>query len=153
MPAPRRVVIDPNVLVSAAITPSGATAAVTDLVDAGIIVPIVSPMLLAELDGVLRRQKFREYLSPPEVDAYVAELARRGEPWDDLADPPTVSPDRDDDYLIALARAAGADALVTGDTDLIELDLPDVPALTPRQLLEIHATDAEPSAEPGAPPT
>lgn len=97
MPAPRRIVVDPNVLVSAAITPSGATAAVTDLIDAGIIVPIVSPKLLAELDGVLRREKFRQYLSPQEVEAYVSELTRRGELWDDPPDPPGVSPDRDDD--------------------------------------------------------
>ncbi len=106
MPASRRVGADPNVLVSAAITPSGAT-------------------------------------------AYVSELTRRGELWDDSPDPPGVSPDRDDDYLIALARAAEADAVISGDTDLTGLDLPDLPVLVPRRLLESHATEGD----PGPPPT
>ncbi len=148
MPAPRRVVIDPNVLVSAAITPSGATAAVTDLFDAGIIVGRL-PKLLTELGGVLRREKFRQYPSPQAIEAYVPELARRSERRDDPPDPPAVSPDSGDDYLIALARAADADALISGDTDLTELDLPDLPVLTPRQLLESHATHGD----PGTPPT
>jgi uncharacterized protein len=73
-------VIDPNVLVSSAITASGATAAITDLIDAGLVVPVVSPELLDELRGVLRRDKFRRYLSLEEVDDYLAELARRAEP-------------------------------------------------------------------------
>ena len=131
-------------LVSAAITPSGATAVVTDLVDAGIVIPIVSPKLLAELDGVLHREKFQQYLSPQEVEAYVSELTRRGEPWGDPSDPPAVSRDRDDDYLIAVAREAETDALISGDADLTGLDLPDLPVLTPRQLLESHATDEDP---------
>lgn len=148
MPAPRRIVIDPNVLVSAAITPSGSTAAITDLIDAGIIVPIVSPMLLAELHGVLRRDKFRQYLSPEEVEAYVTELTSRSEPQVDPVDPPSVSPDRDDDYLIALARAVEAHALISGDTDLTGLDLPDLPVLTARQLLKSHATDSDRGTPP-----
>lgn len=110
--------------------------------------PTVSPKLLAELDGVLRREKFRQYLSLREVEAYVAELTRRGEPWDDPSDPPAVSPDPDDNYLIALVRAAEADALISGDTDLTELDLPDLPVVTARQLLESHATDNDPGTRP-----
>ncbi len=146
MAPPRRIVIDPNVLVSAAIT-AGTTRAVTDLIDAAIIVPIVSPGLLAELDGVLRRQKFRRYLSLEEAEAYVSEVARRGELWDDPPDLPEISPDRSDDYLIALARDANADALASGDTDLTGLDLPYLPVLTPRNLLELH-TNADPPADP-----
>lgn len=56
-------------------------------------------MLLAELHGVLRRDKFRQSLSPEEVEAYVTELTSRSEPQVDPVDPPSVSPDRDDDYL------------------------------------------------------
>lgn len=73
--------------------------------------------MLAELDGVVRREKFREYLSATDVDTYVVELARRGEhrtTWPTLRSSVlTVS-----DYLSALVWAAGADVLVTGDADL-----------------------------------
>lgn len=47
-----------------------------------------------------------------------------------------MSRDLDDDYLIALARAADVDALVSGDEDLTTLDLDDLDILTPRQLLD-----------------
>ena len=41
-----------------------------------------------------------------------------------------------DDYLIALARTARADALVSGDKDLTDLMLGDLLIETPRQLLD-----------------
>jgi predicted nucleic acid-binding protein len=47
-----------------------------------------------------------------------------------------VTADPDDDYLVALAVAAGADALVSGDVHLTELVDAPVIVLTPRQVLE-----------------
>jgi predicted nucleic acid-binding protein len=84
----------------------------------------------------LRREKFRKHLSVQEVDAYVAELALRCEPATDPPNPPPFSPDPDDDYLVALTRKTDADALVSGDTDLTDLDLPDLTVLSARQLLD-----------------
>jgi predicted nucleic acid-binding protein len=57
-----RVVVDPDVFVSEAITAAGATREIIDLIDAGELTPIVSPTLLVELTEVLRRDKFRTYL-------------------------------------------------------------------------------------------
>ncbi len=54
----------------------------------------------------------------------------------DPAAVPGVSPDPDDDYLIALARAGNADYLVSGDRHLTHLADPEPPVLTPRQFLE-----------------
>jgi uncharacterized protein len=42
----------------------------------------------------------------------------------------------DDDYLVALARAARVDALVTGDRDLLVLEDIGAPVITPRALVE-----------------
>lgn len=136
MQVPWRVVIDPNVLVSAAISPAGAPAVILDLIDAGAITAIASPRLLAELDGVLRREKFRTWLELDEVTAYLDEFERLAEAVDDPSEVPTVGPDPDDDYLIALARTTHADAVVSGDTDLTGLALTDLPTLTPRELLD-----------------
>jgi predicted nucleic acid-binding protein len=43
-----------------------------------------------------------------------------------------------DDYLVALARSRGADALVTGDLDLLAIDASqlDIDIVTPGQLVE-----------------
>lgn len=137
----RRVVIDPNVFVSAAITSTGATAMIVELIDAAGLTPIVSPHLLAELTEVLLRDKFRAYLGVETASAYIAELERLAEVWQDPRDKEAVSPDPDDDYLIALARAADADALVSGDRDLKGLGLADVRVLSPRELLDAMELD------------
>ena len=71
-----------------------------------------------ELEDVLLRAKFRAYASPEQVSAYVEALAAEAVAFDDPRDPPRVTPDPDDDYLVALARAARADLLVSGDKHL-----------------------------------
>ena len=55
----------------------------------------------------------------------------------DSPDPPRVTRDPGDDYLVALAVAAGADALVSGDRDLADLTDGGVTVLTPRALVEL----------------
>ncbi len=47
-----------------------------------------------------------------------------------------LSPDRGDDYLIALARTARADVIVSGDSHLTQLLDAEPPVLTPRQFAE-----------------
>jgi putative PIN family toxin of toxin-antitoxin system len=131
-----RVVFDPNVLVSAVITPVGPPAEALDAWRNGEFDLIVSPRLLDELEDVLLRPKFRAYVSPEQVGAYVEALAAEALAFDDVADPPRVTPDPDDDYLIALARAAGAALLVSGDKHLLDLADPPVGVITPRDLLE-----------------
>ena len=44
----------------------------------------------------------------------------------DPPNPPRVSRDPRDDYLVALAVSVGADAVVTGDDDLLDLSDPPV---------------------------
>lgn len=97
---------------------------------------VVSPLLIAELVDVLARPKFARQAAAGRAEAYVAAIAGDALRIDDPRDRPRVSPDKDDDYLIALARAARADAIVSGDRHLT--DLADVipPVLTPRQFLE-----------------
>jgi len=59
-----------------------------------------------------------------------------------IQDPPAlpgITPDPDDDYLIALARATQADYLVSGDRHLLDLADPEPPVLTPRQFLDLLA--------------
>jgi uncharacterized protein len=128
----RRLVLDPGVLVSAIITPAGPPAELLRAAREGRIDLVVSPRLLAELAGVLSREKFRAYLSLDEVGEYVEGLALLAETVADPREIPSVSRGPADDYLLALAGAAAANAIVTGDGDLLALDVPAVPVLTPR---------------------
>lgn len=86
--------------------------------------------------NVLRRPKLRRYIETDQAARYVAEIVRRSEMHDDPGHVEAVSPDVDDDYLVALARLTAADGLVSGDQDLTRLTLGDVTIWTSRQLLD-----------------
>jgi predicted nucleic acid-binding protein len=93
---------------------------------------VVSQQLEAELASVLRHGRGLErYRDLPRVEAFIAAVHGIGEMHADLADPPAVSRDASDDYLVALALRAGAQ-LVSGDPDLTVPGL----ALMPRDFLD-----------------
>ncbi len=127
--------LDPAVLVSAALSSKGAPPEVLDRWRDGEFDMVVSPALLGELERVLLRPKFRHAALEDEVRAYVDALAREGVLVLDPERAPAVTVDPADDYLVALATAAGADAIVSGDKDLTKLADPPVPVLTPREFL------------------
>jgi uncharacterized protein len=116
-----RFVLDANILLAAL---AGRSSAPPALLLAGAhngnIEAVACPLLVAEIRENLRKPYFRARLSELEaqeaLDAYV-ELCVM------LADPRDVEPllrDPQDDYLVALARAAKARAIVTGDKDLLD---------------------------------
>lgn len=132
----RRAVLDPNVLISGLISPSGPNARILAGLRTGTFELVTSPQLLDELRGVLLRDKFRRYVTGDEVEEFVGMIRRESQV---LEDPPATGPqlseDPHDEYLIALARSAGVDALVSGDPHLTRLrNL--IPARTPREFLD-----------------
>lgn len=131
-----RAVLDPNVLISALISPQGASAEILDAWVKERFELVVSEKLLAELDDVLARPKFRRWITKSDGLEFVAGLARSATVVVDPPAPPRLSPDPDDDYLIELAQTAGADYLVSGDRHLTELVDPSPPILTPRDFLD-----------------
>ncbi len=133
----RRVVVDPGVLVSAIITPASPPAAIIRAAREGRLELLVSPHLLAELSAVLAREKFRGYVNIAEAREYVEGLSVLAQTVEDTRVTEAQARDPSDDYLIALARAAGVAALVSGDADLLALHGPQLPVLTPRALLRM----------------
>lgn len=130
------LVVDPNVFVSGLIA-QGPPAEVVDLVRYGELRAAGCPRLLAELEGVLRRPRFRRYVEMDEVDAYLGMLRSvMGLEPDPLGVADIECRDPNDAYLIALGRQTGADALVSGDGDLTELDDPRPVVLKPAEVLE-----------------
>ena len=134
-----RVVLDANVLVSAVISPAGPPREIVTAWVDGRFELIASPTLLAELRDVLDRPRFRRWVSTATATDFIDGLAEDAVLSDDPPPQPGLSPDPDDDYLIALARVAEADYLVSGDRHLLDLNDPDPPVLTPRQFLALIA--------------
>lgn len=136
-----RVVVDPNVIVSAAITPDGTTGRVVRAGLVGRFRFVVCPLLLDELRTVLLRQSFRRYVTVEEVDELVKAINGAA---DHEADPAVQQATRDpsDDYLVALAATAEAHRLVSGDSDLLELESPPVRISSPRAFLDELARPA-----------
>jgi putative PIN family toxin of toxin-antitoxin system len=132
----RRIVFDPGVLIAALISAEGPPAEALDRWREGEFDLVVSPALLAELERVLLRRKFRPCVSEGDVRQYVAALAQEGVV---ISDPPPSSEplteDPKDDYVLSLARAAVAEAIVSGDAHLTGLRAAEPPVLTPRQFL------------------
>lgn len=132
-----RAVLDPNVLVSAFISQRGSAPDV--IVRAwreGAFELVISPRLIAELSDVLGRPKFERQAGEGRAEAYIAAFAGDALRIDDPPDPAAVSPDPGDDYLLALALAAGADVIVSGDRHLTQLHDATPPVLTPRQFAD-----------------
>ena len=141
--------MDPNVLISAAISAHGTPRALLFYWYEGRFQMLVSYDLLYELEAVLLRPRFRRKLTVSDVIEYVSWLRESAMFVNDA--PPLQEwllarfSDPDDAYLMALAREYRADYLVTGDRGLLEmsdlfasstLDLPGLAVLTPRDFIQ-----------------
>ncbi len=131
-----RVVLDTSVLVSALLSRAGAPARILERWTEGGFDVTVCPHLIAELERALGYEKLRPYVSEEDARDYVRTIVQSSVVAEDPVDIAGVVHDRDDDYLVALARAVSAHALVSGDRELLVLDLPDLHVLSPRAFLE-----------------
>ena len=131
-----RAVVDPNVLISAAVSPLGIPATVVRAAFARRFVLIACPHLLHELADVLERPKFRRYFDLDQAHELVDNIAGVAEIVPDPEIIGALTRDPTDDYLVALARSVEADRIVSGDADLLALSSSQPPILSPRRFLE-----------------
>lgn len=116
-----RAVLDPNVLISALLSPQGAPAGVLRAWLQGGFELVTSPRLLDELERALAYPKIRKRIRAEDARDFLSWLRSTAEMAEDPGTPPPVhSRDPDDDYLIALAERQRA-VLVSGDEHLLEL--------------------------------
>jgi hypothetical protein len=129
-----RAVLDPNVLISALLSPTGAPAQALRAWQEGRFDLVVSPLVIAELARALAYPKLRRRIEPDDAAAFVTWLSGAAEV---VADPPLSSArrsaDAGDDYLVALAAAERA-ALVSGDEHVLALE-GELPVFSPRAFL------------------
>ncbi len=131
-----RAVLDPNVIISALLSPYGSPAKVLRAWLDGAYDAVVSPLLLDELARALAYPKIRRRITAAEAEE-VVELFREGADLrdDPAGEPPVRSPDAGDDYLISLAAASRA-VIVSGDSHLLDLG-EDLPVYSPAGFLEV----------------
>lgn len=100
---------------------------------------VLSTPILDEAARSLAKPKLRRRHGHVEdqIDRYISRLRIMA---DVVRDPPPIPPtcrDPDDDHVLAAALAARADAIVSGDRDLLVLEtFSDIAVLTPRAFLE-----------------
>jgi putative PIN family toxin of toxin-antitoxin system len=109
-----RLILDTNVLIAALITRDTPPDAPYRAWRDGAFTLVTSELRLEEFRGVTRRESVRLRIHPAEAGRMVNDLrslAVLAEPLEKL----DISPDPYDNFLLAMAQASRADALVTGD--------------------------------------
>jgi uncharacterized protein len=136
-----RLTLDTNVVASGLLW-DGASAALIDGAREGRFQLFTSMVLISELARILRRTRLARAVASSgySVDELVlgyAELAVVIEP---AVISPVILRDPADDHVLACALAAGADIIVSGDGDLLELKAyQSMPVLAPARALDYLA--------------
>ena len=112
-----RLVVDTNILISSLIS-VGMMEVMRRIVDGHTLLHSEEQML--EFSKVMARPKLKGRILPDHMDELFQGMAIQGE----MVRIPTIKEvcrDPDDDHLLALCKAGGADYLVTGDKGLLVL--------------------------------
>lgn len=146
-----RVVVDPNVLLSALIAPGGTSDKAVRALATGATL-IVSEQLLDRFVQRASGKRFRRWFSVAdarELADRLSDLAETVIAPDDV--PAVVEADPSDDYLVALARHARAQRLVTGDHGIRRSleNATDLRVVSPGEILEELASQADDPKRPG----
>lgn len=137
----KRVVVDTNVLISAALRPQGSPRAVIDSIRSVNGVLIFSDETFSELQSRFNRPKFDRYVSWDMRRVWLSQLEAVSE-WVSITGVRLGCRDPDDEKLLETALIGDASCLVTGDHDLLTMprELQRVPILTPSAFLELLET-------------
>lgn len=131
--------MDTSVLIRYLIKPS---AAIVELIEdrwlAGDVVMVTAPELVAELEGVLQRERMLRFIQPEEGQVLLAAIRRLAESLPPLGPVSAYTRDPKDDKFVACALAAHAQYLVTLDKDILVLrSLGDVQMVTPYEMVQV----------------
>jgi uncharacterized protein len=129
-----RVVLDTNVVISAALIAEGLPAAIFDLAMKQIILMIVSPAILAEYEKVLNYPRLK--LEPSRIKGFLSDIRKAGE----LVTPRhtlQISRDESDNRFYECAEAGKADFLITGNTQHFPVHHKSTKVVTPREFIEL----------------
>ena len=135
-----RALLDANVLISAVIRPLGTPGLIiAALLEREAFELVLSPGIVAEVEAALKLRKIRRYLRvPDEALLWLADLAALADLADDTGRAKGICRDPEDDAVLSAAIEGRADAIVTGDADLLVLEEHEGMAIvTPRAVLDL----------------
>lgn len=124
-------------IVSALLTPGGPPAEAVRRWADGQFDLVASPLWLEELYDVVGRPKFARSLRIEDVAHVRSLIVHQAVLFEDPPAQPGLTPDPDDDYLVAIARAAHADLIVSGDSHLTSLVGARPPVVAPRAFVAL----------------
>ena len=129
-----RVVVDTNVLISAALRPHGAPRAVVDAIRTASGSLLFSDETFEELRTRIHRPKFDRYVSREDRAVYVAQLDAVAE-WVSIVGAKLGCRNPEDDKLLETGLMGNASCIVTGDEDLLSMSpFQDIPLMKPADL-------------------
>lgn len=130
-----RVVVDTNVLISAALAPQSIPARLVSRVVARYRL-VFSEATFEELESRLWRPKFDRYITPELRRILLHDLAAIADWVEPDGAPAPLCRDPDDDKFLQLVQQAGCLCLITGDEDMLALsDSFPVPIRSPADAL------------------
>jgi putative PIN family toxin of toxin-antitoxin system len=135
-----RALLDANVLISAAIRPSGIPGLIVSALLQGEAFELVlSPSIITEVEEALKLPKVRKYVrDPADAVLWLADLAALADLVNDTARAKGVCRDPEDDAVLSAAIEGRVDVIVTGDDDLLALqECQGITILTPREFLDV----------------
>ena len=134
----KRLVVDASVLLAGvAGRPQGTPALILSGLLESKFEAVACPHLLREFSRGLASRHFRDRLPESRAAQILAAISESTLHVPDPEAPEAILRDPGDDYLIALAKASGAEAIVTGDKDLLEHEGLEPPAITTRAACEL----------------
>lgn len=135
-----KVVLDTNILVSGTIVPKGNPYGVIKAWKEGQFLLVVTPQLIQEVIEVLMRPHIRRgySLGDQQVSDVIQAIVEGGLMVPGRLEIAAVARDPDDDAILACAKEGKANYIVTGDKDLLDLDVFEgIPIVSARKFLSI----------------
>ena len=132
-----RIVLDTGIYISALITKGTPPDRLYQSWDKGAFRLVTSYEQIAELSRVFGYKRLRKFITLDEVHILIDSLHNHAEIVSNLPDI-HLSPDPDDDLIIATAIAGKADYIISGDKrDMLSLkEVQGIPIITARQAVE-----------------
>ena len=126
------MVLDANVFVSAAIARGPSHRIVQAWLTDSAYEVVVCPEILVEVQVVLiERPRLRKWIDISTAELFIETVSAAAELVEDPVQVRPVTRDRDDDYLVSLARSHKADYIVSGDRDLLDWSEQSPPVIAP----------------------
>ncbi len=135
--APIAVVMDTNVVVSAAISKDGNPATIFEMLLLGEIQNYTTQKIIDEIKEVLQRPRIKKILNDADCQFIISTFEKFSEKVDNVPEIKVISEDPDDDKFLACATGAGATYIISGDEHLQRLkQFQDITIVSPAEFLE-----------------